>query len=174
MLYKKRKKLNINEKINTTILVLLLITITNLNAQCYSNKGIMNQACASMTIIMPPAFDVSIGLNSAKILKVDVNYITKDNIVYGGSVGIRPRKVVLGNLPADASINVFLGYNLEGSMIIGCTAGFTHLTKFIASRDTQIKSTAIKNSFGMSFKFISTYTTIPITFGPYASNAGII
>ena len=161
------------KKINTTILVLIIITITNLNAQCYSNKGIMNQACASMTIVMPPALDVSVGLNSANILKVDVNYITKDNIVYGGSVGIRPRTKVIGNIPADASINVFLGYNLAGCMIIGCTAGFTHLTKYIASRDTHIKTTSIQNSIGMSIKFISTFTKIPITFGPYASNAGI-
>ena len=157
----------------TTILVSMLISITNVNAQCYSNKGIMNQACASMTIVMPPALDVSVGLSSANILKVDVNYITKDNIVYGGSIGVRPGKTVRGNIPSDASINVFLGYNLAGCMIIGCTAGFTHLTKYIASRDTQIKATSIQSSFGMSFKFISTYTKIPITFGPYASNAGI-
>jgi len=162
------------KKLITTILVLMLITISYLNAQCYSNKGIMNEACASLTIVMPPAFDVSIGISNANIVKVDVNYITKNEFVYGGSVGIRPRKVAIGNIPADASINGFFGYNLAGCIIIGCTAGFTHLTKYNVTQDAQIiKTTSIESSIGMSLKFISTYTKIPVTFGAYGSSAGI-
>ena len=160
-------------KLIPIILVLMSLTIPSLNAQCYSNKGIMNEACASMTIVMPPAFDVSLGFSSTNLLKVDVNYITKDEIVYGGAVGIRPRKVINSDPPADASINVFLGYNLAGCAIIGCTAGFTHLTKYGVTQDPQIKTTSMQSSIGMSIKFISVYTKIPITFGAYGSNAGI-
>ena len=58
-----------------------------------------------MTIVMPPALDVSVGLSSANILKVDINYITKDNIVYGGSVGVRPGKTVIGNLSFASSLS---------------------------------------------------------------------
>jgi len=161
-------------KLIITISFLTLITISSLHAQCYSNKGIMNEACASLTIITPPAFDVSLGFSSSNIVKLDVNYITKDEIVYGGAIGYKPFKKSTST-PEDATANIFLGYNLAGCVILGPTLGITHFTN-LQYRDNNydIKyRTGTKFSIGMSLKFISTYTKIPITLGAFGSNAGI-
>ncbi len=157
-----------------TFLFFMLMTISSLHAQCYSNKGIMNEACAAMTIVTPPAFDVSMGLSSSNIVKLDVNYITKDEIVYGGAIGYKPfRKST--SIPEDATANVFLGYNLAGCAILGTTVGITHFTNLeYRDNNNDIKyKTGSKFSIGMSLKFISMYTEIPITVGAYGSNAGI-
>ena len=133
----------------------------------------MNEACSSMTIITPPAFDVSMGMSNSHIFKVDFNYITKDEIVYGGSIGIKPYKTQT-ELPDIASINGFIGYNLVGCIIIGCTAGVSHTVNYNAVNDViQSKKSSFKSNYGMSVKFISSFASIPITLGGYASNAGI-
>jgi hypothetical protein len=157
-----------------TISSLMLMIISFVHAQCYSNKGIVNEVYASMTIVSPPAFDVSLGLSNSNIVKLDINYITKDGIVYGGAIGIRPYKIS-ADIPEDAMASIFLGYNLAGCAIIGATVGVTHVTNFQYRDDNNcIKSrTGAKFSIGMSLKFISTYTKIPVTFGGYGSSAGI-
>jgi len=161
-------------KLIVPIAFLILITISSLHAQCYSNKGIMNEACASMTIITPPAYDLSLGYSSSNIVKLDINYITKDEIVYGGAIGFRPSKKSTST-PEDATANVFLGYNLAGCAILGPTLGITHFTNLqYRDNNNDIKyRTGTKFSIGMSLKFISTYTKIPITLGAFGSNAGI-
>ena len=147
---------------------------SNSTAQCYSRNGIMNEACKSMTIMTPPAFDVSFGLSNTHILRAEINYITKDEIVFGGSVGLRPDKIRLSNLnQEDASVNASLGYNLAGCIIIGITGGVVHYTKYSAIKDIQMKSTDIKTNIGMYLKVISTYTSFPITFGCYGNSAEI-
>ncbi len=161
-------------KIFTTLIFLLIFSTLNIKAQCYSRKGIMNEACATMTIFTPPAYDFSIGFSNNNIMKFDVNHITQDEIVYGGSIGVRPRNIKkIG--PEDGSANVFLGYNLAGCIIIGASAGITHVTDY-AFEDEQGEAkfkTGYKGNIGMAIKFITTYTSRPITFGAYGSNAGI-
>lgn len=134
----------------------------------------MNKACTSMRIVTPPAFDVSLGLSNSNIVKLDINYITKDEIVYGGAIGIRAYKTS-ADIPEDAMANIFLGYNLAECAIIGATVGVTHFTNLqYRDNNNDIKfRTGTKFNIGMSLKFISTYTKIPITFGGYGSNAGI-
>lgn len=103
-----------------------------------------------------------------------MNYITRDEIVYGGAIGIRPYKTSV-NAPEDATANVFLGYNLAGCAIICTTMGITHVTNLAyLNNNNSIKyKTGTKFSIGMSLKFISTYTKVPITLGAYGSNADI-
>jgi hypothetical protein len=134
----------------------------------------MNNACQSLTIITPPAFDLSLGFSNTHILKAEVNYITKDEIVYGVSVGIRPDKSkILNKIQEDASINTFLGYNLAGCIIIGITAGISHYTTYCILEDTNLKSSEIKTNLGINMKVISTYTSFPITFGCYGNKSEI-
>ena len=133
----------------------------------------MNEACSSMTIVTPPAFDVSLGLSNSHILKADFNYITKDEIVYGASMGFLSNKFN-SNLPEVASFNGFLGYNFVGCIIIGCTAGFAHILNNNTANDViKTNKYSYKSNIGMSVKFISSFTDFPITIGGYASNAGI-
>jgi len=117
----------------------------------------MNEACKSMTIITPPAFNVSFGISNTYILKAEINYIMKDEIVCGGSVGLRPDKIRLSNLnQEDASVNASLGYNMLGCIIIGITGGVVHYTKYNTINDIQMKSSDIKTNIGMYLKVIST------------------
>ena len=154
-------------------LFLLLISTSASYAQCFSRNGIMNQACSSFTIITPPAFDVSVGMSNSRILKVDLNYITQDEIVYGGAIGFKSLKAKTA-LPQIATFNGFLGYNLAGCVIIGCMAGFTRtVNDGVANDQVQTKKSSYKNSIGMSLKFVSTIANVPITVGGYTSNAGI-
>jgi hypothetical protein len=133
----------------------------------------MNEACSSMTIVAPPAFDVSLGLTNTHIFKVDFNYITKDEIVYGGSVGIRPFKMVT-KIPDLLTVNGFLGYNLAGCIIFGFTGGFVRTTNYALIDDKNKTSRgSFKPTYGMSLKLITSYTPIPISLGGYASNTGI-
>lgn len=156
-----------------------MIISININAQCSSRLGIMNESCASLTIIIPPALEVSIGLglfdpNLLKnILKVDVCYITKDEIVYGGSIGVIPNHPKDKKLFDNASVNLFIGYNLAGCIIIGPTLGLTNITTARIGRDGIIIKEGIHANVGMSIKFISTYTSFPITFGAFGSSSGI-
>ncbi|MDP4292534.1 MAG: hypothetical protein Q8908_15755 [Bacteroidota bacterium] len=156
-----------------SILILMLMSTISTQAQCFSRKGIMNEACASMTIVTPPAFDVSIGFSNTHQLKVDLNYITQDEIVYGGAIGFRPYKTET-NMPEITSFNGFVGYNLTGCIIVGCTAGFNRTANNYAPIDQkQSDRGSFKSNIGLSLKFISTFTHLPITFGGYANNAEI-
>ena len=161
-------------KRNAITLCLVIICWSNSQAQCNSRKGIMNEACESLTIVTPPAFDLSLGISNTNIFKFDVNYITQDEIVYGGSVGVKIRNSNL-NMPEDGLANVFLGYNLAGCIIVGVSAGITHeKNRQYTDGSGLIKhKTGIKGNIGMAMKFITTYTKIPITIGGYGSNAGI-
>ena len=133
----------------------------------------MNETCSSFTIVAPPAIDVSVGLSNSHIFKVDLNYITKDEIVYGASIGFRPYKTNT-ELPNVASINGFIGYNVVGCIIIGCTIGFNHELNYNSVNDVIISKKSIyKSNIGMQVKFISSVGNLPITIGGFASNAGI-
>jgi hypothetical protein len=158
-----------------TILCLMFFLIYSSSfGQCSSHKGIMNEACKSLTIVKPPAFDIGIGLSNAHILKVDVNYITENEIVYGGAFGFRLNKPKISDVDqGDATLNAFLGYNLVGCIIIGVTAGVSHYTNDYVQNDKPIKTSGFKQNIGMSIKLISNYTSFPITFGCYGSKAGI-
>jgi len=161
-------------KRNAIILFLAIIGWTYSQAQCYSHNGIMNEACQSLTIVTPPAFDLSVGLSNTNIAKFDINYITQDEIVFGGSVGFKIHNNKF-DIPADGLANLFLGYNLAGCIIVGVSAGITHVTDYPFKDDlgyTKPKA-GIKGNIGMAMKFITTYTKIPITIGGYGSNAGI-
>ena len=155
-------------------LLFVIISLTYSQAQCYSRNGIMNEACESLTILTPPAFDVSLGLSNTNIIKLDVNYITQDNIVYGCAVGIKSGKSKF-KMAEDGIANAFLGYNLAGCIIVGVSAGITHFTNHQITDDKGLVNfkTGIKGNIGMAIKFITTYTRIPITIGAYGSNAGI-
>src|ERR1035437_7677153 len=154
-------------------MILMLSGILSSQAQCFSRNGIMNATCSSMTIVTPPAFDVSIGMSNTHLLKFDLNYITKDEIVYGASIGFRPLKTNT-ELPNVASINGFIGYNVVGCIIIGCTAGVSHALNYSSVNDVILdKKSSYKSNIGMSVKFISAIGMIPVTIGGYASNAGI-
>jgi hypothetical protein len=158
-----------------TILCLMIFLIYSTSkAQCYSRNGIMNEACNSLTIVKPPAFDIGIGLSNAHIFKVDVNYITHNEIVYGGSFGVRLNKPKIPGIDqGDATFNAFLGYNLIGCIIIGVTAGVTHYANDFVQNDKPIKTAGYKQNIGMSIKLISNFTPFPITFGCFGSQAGI-
>jgi hypothetical protein len=134
----------------------------------------MNEACESLTIVTPPAFDISLGISNTNIFKFDVNYITQDEIVYGCSVGIKIHSSKF-DMPEDGLANVFLGYNLAGCIIIGVSAGITHEKNCQFTDDLGLikHKTGIKGNIGMAMKFITTYTKIPITIGGYGSNAGL-
>lgn len=153
---------------------MFLLIHASIYAQCYSRKGIMNEACRSLTIVSPPAFDVSVGMSNTRIVKVDVNYVTRDEIVYGGSVGARlyKPKVPFVN-QEDATINGFLGYNVVGCIIVGVTAGISHYTNDYVMNDKPVYSSGYKKFVGMSIKLISNFTPVPITFGCYGSQSGI-
>ena len=161
------------KKSTLVIMILMLSGILSSQAQCFSHNGIMNATCSSMTIVTPPAFDVSIGMSNTHIFKFDLNYITKDEIVYGASVGFKPFKTNT-ELPNIASINGFIGYNVVGCIIIGCTAGVSHALNYSSVNDVILdKKSSYKSNIGMSVKFISAIGMIPVTIGGYASNAGI-
>jgi hypothetical protein len=153
-------------KILPIILLILAVNYSKSIAQCYSRNGIMINSCQSLTIITPPAFEVSLGFSNTHILKAEIDYITKDEIVYGVSVGIRPDKFrLLNKMQEEASVNTFLGYNLAGCIIIGVTAG---IARYIKSTSKEIKT-----NIGINMKVISTYTSFPITFGCYGNKAEI-
>jgi len=161
------------KSISISFLMIVLI-YSGSNAQCFSRNGIMNESCKSMTIVTPPAFDVGIGLSNAHIFKVDVNYITKNEIVYGGSIGARldkPKIPVINQ--EDMSFNAFIGYNLVGCIIIGVTAGVSQYTNNHIQDDKPLKTIGFKNDIGMSIKVVTNYTSFPITFGCYGSKARI-
>jgi hypothetical protein len=164
---------NTLKKSITFFSILMLLCTISSQGQCFSRKGIMNATCASLTIVKPPAFDVSIGLSNTDIYKVDVNYITQNEIVYGGAIGVRLFKTKSEMLDIT-SINGFLGYNLLGCIIVGCTAGFSHTANIDIFEDKNHPNKwNYQSCFGMSVKFISTITDVPITVGGFASNAGI-
>lgn len=154
--------------------VLIYIIHSNSTAQCFSRNGIMNAACKSMTIIKPPAFEVSLGLSNIHMIKADFNYITKNEIVYGGSFGIRPFKINPSIYEQDdASANAFLGYNLAGAIIIGVTAGVSHYTRSYIHDEQLMKTSGLSNNIGMSIKVIANTGFFPITFGCYGSDVEI-
>ena len=154
--------------------LMIVLIYSGSNAQCFSRNGIMNESCKSMTIVTPPAFDVGIGYSNAHIFKVDVNYITKNEIVYGGSIGARfdkPKIPVINQ--EDITLDGFLGYNLVGCIIIGVTAGVSHYTNNRIQNDRPLKTSGFNNDIGMSIKVITNYTSFPITFGCYGSKTRI-
>ena len=159
----------------TFILVFVCIIISlKCKGQCYSRNGIMNEACESLTIFDPPAVGIDLGYNQLHILKLDVNYLTQDEIVYGISAGIKPYKDMYHS-PEDGSINGFLGYNLIGCITLGVTFGYTHYTNYYQNNidNSIIKSGYFKSNVGMSIKFITNYTSFPLTIGGYGSSAGL-
>jgi hypothetical protein len=165
---------------NILLVMLLLMLINTVSAQCLPKNGIMGDQCSSSGTVSTPAFDVSIGIglidaNTMKnIMKVDFNYITKSNFVYGGSIGIRPHKIEnsLGKFN-DGMVNGFLGYNLCDCAIVGCSFGVTRTTEYFVFEDEIHSKKGVKSFVGMSIKLISTYTSFPITFGAYGSSSGI-
>ena len=156
-------------------IAIIILALRPVHGQCYSNNGIMNKACASMDIVPPPAIEISAGyIDIGKIVKLDVNYISKYEIVYGISGGIRPFKDIY-HYPEDGSINGFIGYNLAGCAIIGATLGYTHYSYYYQNNiDLSIvKKSYFKPTMGMSIKLITMYAPFPITVGAYASTSGI-
>jgi len=130
----------------------------------------MNNGCENLTINIPPYIEMSVGQgiffpNTFKnITKIDINYITKDEIVYGLSFG----KVI--NKKSDYSINAFLGYNILGCVITGVTYGYTNVTTIKVNKKAEpIIYQGWHSNFGMSAKFISGMTT----FGAFGSSSGI-
>jgi hypothetical protein len=161
-------------KILPVIFIILVLNYSKSIAQCYSRNGIMNNSCKSLTIITPPAVGLSVGYSNTNILNVEIDYITKDELVYGVSMGIRPNKFRLINkMQEDASVNTFLGYNLAGCIIIGVTAGIASYTTYRTLDDLKSTSKELKSNIGISMKVISTYTSFPITFGCYGNKAEI-
>ena len=154
--------------------LMIVLIYSSSNAQCFSRNGIMNEPCKFLTIVTPPAFDIGIGLSSDHIFKVDVNYITEKEIVYGVSIGARydkPKIPVINQ--EDMTLDGFLGYNLVGCIIIGVTAGVSHYTNNHIQADKPFKTSGFNNDIGMSIKVITNYTSFPITFGCYGSKARI-
>jgi hypothetical protein len=134
----------------------------------------MNQACQSMTIIKPPAFEVSIGMSNSHMIKTDLNYITKNEVVYGVSFGILPYHPTISMLnQEDATASAFLGYNLAGSIIIGVIGGVSHYNRYFMQNEQQIKTSSLNSNFGMSLKIITNTGSVPLTFGCYGSKVEI-
>jgi hypothetical protein len=168
------QNINVMSKCLSISFLMIVLIYSGSNAQCFSRNGIMNEPCKSMTILTPPAFEVGVGLSNAHIFKVDVNYITKNEIVYGGSFGARLSKSKIPVInQEDMTFNAFLGYNLIGCIIIGVTAGVTHYTNIHIQDDRPLKTSEFNKDIGMSIKVITNYASFPITFGCYGSKARI-
>lgn len=162
------------KKILTLSFLLISMIYSSSQAQCFSHNGIMNQACQLLTIIKPPAFEVSIGMGSSHMIKMDLNYITKNEVVYGGSFGILPYHPNISMLNQDdAAASAFLGYNLAGSIIIGVIGGVSHYTRYYMQNEQQIRTSGLHSNFGMSIKIITNTSSVPLTFGCYGSNLEI-
>lgn len=162
------------KKIITLSFLLILMIYSTSQAQCFSHNGIMNEACRSMTIIKPPAFEVSLGMSSSHMIKTDLNYITKNEVVYGVSFGILPYHPNISMLnQEDAAANAFLGYNLAGSIIIGVIGGVSHYTRYFMQDEQQIKTSGLDSNIGMSIKIITNTSSVPLTFGCYGSKLEI-
>jgi hypothetical protein len=162
------------KKLFTLSFIMILMIYSTTTAQCFSQNGIMNKACQSMTIIKPPAFEVSIGISNSHMIKADVNYITKNEIVYGGSFGLLPYHPNISMLnQQDATANAFLGYNLAGAIIIGVMGGVSHYTGYFIQEEQQIKNSGFNCNIGMSIKIITNSSSFPLTFGCYGSKVEI-
>jgi hypothetical protein len=130
----------------------------------------MNNQCSSLTINTPPYLEISVGQGLFKsntfdnITKVDINKITKDEIIYGASFG----KVL--NRKSDYSVSANLGYNIAGCIMVCATFGYTNTTtaRFNRKSDLIVYQGWHKN-IGMSAKFISGR----VTFGAFGSSSGI-
>ena len=159
------------------IIILLFSLSLNVEAQCSSYKGIMNASCASLDIVTPPALEISVGLGlfdnnlMKNVLKVDVNYITECEIVYGFSMGVIPDKPAGSKLFDNANANIFVGYNVAGCVILGPTLGVTNITTARINNDAQpVIYRGLHANVGMSIKFILSYFPFPVTLGAYGSS----
>lgn len=178
------------------ILIIGLIAISILaKSQCSSSIFAKSQ-CSSLKCLIP-GLDVSVGfgLNSPylfkNIIKLDVNYINKNNIVYGGSAGIEihntlkdfflsnfgwnkvPNNITENGKFNDIVINGFIGYKWKNKIVFGTDLGIKRVTirKPYVNNKPDITH-YIKPMIGVSVKCFSLYKYVPITFGTYLSNAG--
>ena len=127
-------------------------------------------------------------MSGINILKMDVDYITNFNLVYGASVGIKPwkQKIFLADIgpigipPQNGLATLFLGYKIVNHVIVGITGGFTHVSGYISAKDTlnvhrgifPHTKTEFIPSIGASIKYV-VYTKMPIIIGAFISNAGL-
>lgn len=153
----------------TTITIILLFLTLFVKGQYNNHLGIMNTRCES-SINIPPYFEVSVGQGLffpnifKNITKIDINYITKDEIVYGLSFG------KIFNNKKDYSINALLGYNVADCAIIGWTIGITDITTAKINNHSNL---VIYQGWHWNTGFSTKFIDGKVVFGVFGSSSGI-
>jgi hypothetical protein len=133
----------------------------------------MNEACSSLTIVTPPFVEVNIGQGLFKqntfdnVTKIGVTYVSAGEVVIGLSGGmILNKKRPLDNM----SVDLFLGYNVAGCIMLGPTFGLTNITTVKISNELEpVIYKGWHPNVGMMGKFIMGR----ISFGAFGSSSGV-